>query len=146
MKRQEQGAVAFHAVCSNAHVTGIDLNDNIVFEDVKLNLGDSYHASHGLFIAPVPGVYLFSASVTSSNTENQLVIDAAIVKNGEELARLKGRGDLNPRATEGQGSVTVAMVLNRNDEVWVKNIWPDDATIQGGGFSSFTGVLVSHSQ
>lgn len=57
--------VAFHAVLTGHEHPDLGSNQVVIFDSVKLNIGDGYHPNHGLFIAPMDGVYVFSASVLS---------------------------------------------------------------------------------
>lgn len=133
--------IAFHAVLDQVHKTGLAKGDTLVFNNVKLNLGDGYHSNHGIFIAPKPGLYVFSASVTSYPSADSHVFTAVIVKNGTPLAGLIGNGGSKDIVSD-QGSGTVTMLLETNDEVWVKLTYPENIEIRGGTLSSFTGFLL----
>jgi len=43
--------VAFHAASVTVH-SDLEMDDVVTFDTVFLNLGDGFHASHSLFIAP----------------------------------------------------------------------------------------------
>ncbi|XP_045174208.2 cerebellin-1-like [Mercenaria mercenaria] len=134
----EEEPVAFQAVVSADTIEHIQIHEKIVFDSVRLNLDRDYNSVNGVFVAPRPGIYLFSTSVL---TEPNCSLDVNIVKNGTPLAGAFAN-------TEGklwydQGSVTVAAELNAGDEVWVENTWPADAKVRGhGSHTSFSGVLV----
>ncbi|WAQ93525.1 hypothetical protein MAR_005996, partial [Mya arenaria] len=72
--------VAFHAVVDKQEIQHITVGQPIVFETVLLNSGGAYHNSHGLFIAPMHGIYMFSASILSDYVP-KVHIESAIVKN-----------------------------------------------------------------
>lgn len=132
--------VAFHAVISSGTIANIAQNEGIVFDHVMMNLGNCYHSNHGVFIAPRTGLYMFSVSISSENKVNVHNVDTAIVKNDAILANTMSRGT---DGTADQGSVTVLVMLEEGDEVWVKNTEDRVSAIRGWGFSSFTGVLLS---
>ena len=123
-------------------VTNLGVNQNIVFDKVFLNLGDGYHSNQGVFIAPTSGIYLFSASVTSDSKNTSHEFDTCVTRNGECLARILGHGD---SSRNDQGSATVTVSLQPNDEVWIKHMWPAGAGLRGQYFTSFTGLMVVHS-
>ena len=53
-------------------------NQDIVFDRVFTNLGNSYHVSHGIFGAPTPGIYIFSVTIVADGQ----AAHAKLVKNG----------------------------------------------------------------
>ena len=59
-------------------------NQDIVFNDVLLNVGSAYHSGHGIFVAPVPGVYFFTMSLLALGTTPH---HAKLVNDGRKLAR-----------------------------------------------------------
>ena len=132
--------VAFHAVIKAfKEVAHLGINQNIVFPDIMLNLGGGYHNQHGVFIAPQPGVYLFSTSIMSYvGTHSDIWVH--LEKNGNILANAYGHGD---SGRHDQGSVTVVAQLVAGDEVWVRLGGPADASLWGDGNDSFMGLLVN---
>lgn len=130
--------MAFHAVSTKGETPHLGIKQNIVFVTQLLNLGGGYHNQHGLFIAPKPGLYIFSTSVLSY-IDAHAEFNAAIVKNGFILATAYGHGD---SGRHDQGSVTVVTQLNVGDEVSVKNINNADDSIWGSTYTTFMGILV----
>ena len=55
--------VAFSARLTNGSTPPMSLKQDIVFNDVLLNVSSAYHSEHGIFVAPVPGVYFFTTSL-----------------------------------------------------------------------------------
>lgn len=104
-----------------------------------LDLGEGYHELHGTFISPLAGIYVFSTTVMSY-IDPYPEVQAALVKNGNPLARVFCHGD---NGKHDQGSVTVTVQLEEGDEVWVEQLHPSDDSIYGGRFTSFTGFLVT---
>lgn len=129
---------AFHAVSDRGEMTHIGKDQTVVFENVLLNIGGDFHINHSLFIAEMPGVYMFSASILSFVNAHP-EFSAAIVKNGGNLALIYGHSD---NGRHDQGSVTVVTQLDAGDEVWVKLLSPDDGSIYGGRYTTFSGALL----
>ena len=42
----------------------------IIFDAVRLNIGDAYNSSTGDFTAPYPGLYLFIATIASGDVND----------------------------------------------------------------------------
>ncbi|XP_053408143.1 cerebellin-3-like [Mercenaria mercenaria] len=129
------GTVAFHATIDTNTgwpyaVSHLTVGQVIVFDSVKLNVGGGYHQSTGLFIAPTPGIYMFSASVMTKGE-----ISLNIVKNGVPLAGVFA-------ASRQQGSVTIVTELKVGDEMLVRVQSPNDAYIWGDRLTSFSGSLI----
>lgn len=134
--------VAFHVV-ADASQSHLDQGQNIVFDTVLLNVGDSYHDQHGVFIAPVPGIYVFSVTVMNQAVTGHEFIEAALYKDGTLLEKAMADG-----RTSGydQGSFTVTTQLQEGSEVWVECYYPKtDDYLYGARFSSFTGFLLAAS-
>lgn len=130
--------IAFHASSDKGEIANDDVNKNVILETVFLNLANGYHEQNGVFIAPKTGLYIFSASVLTFNS-NQVVV-VAIVKNGEDLARIYGYANAG---YHDQGSTTVVTHLNVADQVWLRR----DAscaheTIYGARYTTFSGALL----
>lgn len=131
--------IAFHAV-ADANQSHLGKGQNIVFETVLLNLGSGYHNQHGIFIAPVGGLYVFSVSILNQPLQSHEIIEAVLLKNGVKLAISLANG--TPKTVD-QGSITATTQLQDGDEVWVEVYYPGtDAFVYGNKFSSFTGFLL----
>jgi len=127
--------VAFFAIKQQSQ-TGLGIDQTIRFENVRLNLGHSFHPQHGLFYAPRAGVYLFAASLLTNNGEE---LHAAITVNGQNVAILYGHGD---SGRHDQGSQTVLLHLDVDDEVYIRNIDAVNDFVYGNGYSTFSGILL----
>jgi len=128
--------VAFFAG-KQATQTGIGLNQNIMFDTIKLNLGNGFRSVHSNFVAPRAGVYLFSATVLTHITPVE--IHAAITVNGATVAKIFGHAS---SGRHDQGSHTVIVHLQAGDEVAVRNIDLGNRGIYGYLYNSFSGVLL----
>ncbi|XP_060559857.1 cerebellin-3-like [Ruditapes philippinarum] len=130
------GRVAFHATIDKNTgypyaVSHLTVGQVIVFDQEKVNIGSGYHRSTGLFIAPLPGVYMFSASVMTKGE-----IQLNIVKNGVPTAGMFA-------SDRQQGSVTMVTELQVGDEILVRVQSPNDAYIWGDRLTSFCGFLIA---
>ena len=113
-------------------------HQNILFDDVKLNIGNAYNPIHGNFIAPFNGSYLFTVSACSENGHfvvldfhvNTLVYDKV----------LAGDTQINDCSSK-----TILVSLTINDDVFVKHEQTGDYlnANPAAGFPSFGGVLLS---
>ncbi|CAC5414758.1 unnamed protein product [Mytilus coruscus] len=129
--------VGFFAVLTKNVVLGP--KQAIQYNKIITNIGNGYDESHGYFKAPVSGLYIISASITSP--VNQLC-RIEIVRNGTQLAAMVGR-------LRDMGSQTVVVSLNENDQVWVRNFEPDGMTtvdsVSDRYFSTFSVALIAAS-
>ena len=126
-KRQVQKTtkIAFYA-CLNNGTNHLGNNQDIVFDSAILNMGNSYNAHHGTFVAPVHGVYVFSATLARSGSQSW----AHFMKNGQMI----GKFDFaDPWAVSSQTNV---VELKKGDDVSVQNKALDRG-YRGDCFSSF---------
>ncbi|CAG2218506.1 unnamed protein product [Mytilus edulis] len=116
-------------------ITGV--NQQIHFDHVKLNLGNSYYLSHGNFIVPVNGLYLFTITACS-HTNHYVVLELTVntVVVGKVLA-----GDT---AYNECSSRTFLQQLSSGDDVFVQHKTTGDYLLSyaGHGLPSFSGVLL----
>ncbi|XP_053381665.1 cerebellin-2-like [Mercenaria mercenaria] len=127
--------VAFSATLDQLNVEHIGVHQNIVFSDVITNIGNGYNNHHGLFVAPVSGLYMFSTTILSGQNADFAV---AIEINGSDVVRMFERGTDN---RHGSATQTVIVQLQKGDDVAVQSLSPDH-TYWGDKYSSFSGVLL----
>ena len=84
-------------------------NQIIVFEQVVTNVGSAYNSDHGLFTAPVPGVYQFSSSIMADNGKE---VWARFCLNNKPVAYIYARGTNN---RHDQGSQTIILQLKKGE-------------------------------
>ena len=133
--------VAFTARIDPYIVEHVGTNQNIAFNTILTNIGGAYHALHGLFIVPRSGLYLIASSILADYTTGSNVVHAAIVVNGNTVARIFAYAD-PASGYRDQGAQTVFLNLTKNDEVWVKNIDFKDVAIGGDKYATFSGCLI----
>ena len=114
-------------------------NQDVVFDHVVTNVGNGYHGNHGLFVAPVSGLYVFSATVMAYLPGTTLQIKhAKLVKNGQLLARLGQHGV----GVWDSATTMIAVQLQKGDDVAVQNSDYNNVTFWGDDYSTFSGFLL----
>ena len=121
--------VAFFATLTHSDAV-LARNERILFDNVVTNLGLAFH--NGVFVAPVPGLYVFSVNLLSDSEP----ANAKVVRNGGLL------GALNFHVDGEQASQTVAVELNRGDEIAVQSANYPGVKFYGYRHSSFSGFLL----
>ena len=106
-------------------------NQDIAFDNAVTNIGNAYNPHHGVFIAPVAGVYVFTVTLRRDGDRTY----AHVMKNNQILAKLDFplHGD--------QVSQTVILDLNKGDDVAVQNT-STDRTFTADRYSTFSGFLL----
>ncbi|XP_045206763.2 complement C1q-like protein 4 [Mercenaria mercenaria] len=133
--------VAFTPVAFTAGLTHTiphaGAHQNIVFDHVETNKGNGYNPHHGVFTAPVPGLYVFFTSILADNNRE---VWCQIVVNGVIKASVYARGT---DTRHDQGSQVMIIQLQQGDTISVQNLAADYA-IYGDGdiYSTFSGFLL----
>ena len=122
--------VAFFASLTNT-TTHLGADQDIAFDNADSNIGHAYHPNHGTFIAPVAGVYVFTATLVREGDRSW----GHFMKNRQILAKFNMPGGADS-ATQ-----TIIVDLNKNDEVAVQNTYIDRA-FAGDRYSTFAGFLL----
>lgn len=127
--------IAFYAYMTG-RTPSITIQHPLVFDVVKTNNGNGYHATTGVFIAPEPGVYVFTWSMRENGDcyhSTQLMV------NSEEI------GIIHLHSVSGGDFVSTGVVVtnvNAGDDVYVRThqYW-NHCYIESttGGRSSFAG-------
>ncbi|XP_053403297.1 protein hook homolog isoform X2 [Mercenaria mercenaria] len=130
----QQKPIAFLAEITNS-ISGSSFR--VYFQNVKLNLGNSYIPHHGLFIAPVNGTYLFSVSACSK--AGRYITLSIVAKNsaaGHLLAGCSSITDCN--------SKDFLLWLQAGDDVYIRHSGEGDYLFANSkyGYPTFSGVLV----
>jgi hypothetical protein len=115
-------------------------HQNVVFDLVETNIGNGYSTHHGVFTAPVSGLYLIYSSILAAHGAE---IWCQIVVNGVN------KGSVYARGTDGrhdQGSQAILVQLKKGDDVAVQNHYNDHAVYSDVDiYSTFSGVLLQQS-
>ena len=123
--------VAFFARLST-HTPKLQPDQDIVFNDVITNIGNGYHKTHGIFVAPVAGVYVFYASLHAYAGQNH----AKLMKNGQMLAMF------DVVLSSDTNSQMVIIELEAGDDVSVQNADYPDRIFHGLYYTTFSGYLL----
>ncbi|KAK3105015.1 hypothetical protein FSP39_015215, partial [Pinctada imbricata] len=126
-------SVAFYVYMSTT-MTNIGGHHTLVFDAVKLNIGNGYHPISGTFIVPIRGVYVFSLSVR--------VIDGSyhsleLVRNGYVVGAVYASAG-NPASSTSATTIQV----EEGDELFVRTKMDyNNGTIYSNeyGYTSFAG-------
>ena len=138
IRRAENEVIVAFTVGLTSTVQHAGPHQNIVFDHVETNVGNGYNPHHGVFTAPVSGLYLFYSSILS---EHDGEVRAQIVVNGVFKASIYGSND-----RFDQGSQAIVVSLQQGDDVAVQNR-DNDHAIYGDAYiySTFSGVLLQQS-
>lgn len=108
---------------------------NIHFDNVLTNVGGAYNPHAGIFVAPVPGIYVFSTTIFSHHATDG---HFAFLRNGSVLTNLY----LSPGSTNYDStSMSLVLQLGKGDDVSVANN-DADRTINGYHYTCFSGFLL----
>lgn len=131
--------IAFYAYMTG-RTPSITIQHPLVFDVVKTNDGNGYHATTGTFIAPETGLYVFTWTIRENGDcyhSTQLMVNSGEV--GEIFLRSVSGGDFI-------GTGVVVTHVNTGDDVYVRThqYW-NHCYIEStsGGRSSFAGWKLS---
>ncbi|XP_045202474.2 heavy metal-binding protein HIP-like [Mercenaria mercenaria] len=132
-RAENEHPVAFFASL-NQHLTNVGAHQPITFNNVVTNIGNAYNSHFGSFIAPVPGTYVFSATLLSHYHSKY---HAQFVKNGQGITYMIMSGSESDYGTMSQ---TVVLQLQKGDDVCVQNL-RSEGPIYGDNYTTFSGFL-----
>jgi hypothetical protein len=128
----DQPVVVFLARLVNPVYGTIPAKAIVVFENVLENINNDYNKHSGVFTAPIRGLYHFTASARQSRSG---YLHLGLFKNAKEMA-------VSVAVNYNSLTISVALILDKKDHVYVKNIWNKSSGIVGAGQSYFSGHLV----
>ncbi|KAL4226398.1 hypothetical protein ACF0H5_014381 [Mactra antiquata] len=129
------GPIAFSATLTSNLAT-LGRGQAIVYKQVDVNAGNAYDVRHGIFTAPIDGVYEFTTAVLN---RPGISTGLEIVKNGISCTKVKSGDD----SYYTMGTNAVALDLQAGDEVWVRHVNESDSqTINGEGYTTFSGYFI----
>ncbi|XP_060601770.1 heavy metal-binding protein HIP-like [Ruditapes philippinarum] len=112
-------------------------NQNVVFDHVETNEGNGYNPHHGVFTAPVAGIYVFTTSIMTISGRKI----CEVVVNGVSKAQVYTHGD----GHYDHGAQTVIVNLKKGDDVAIQIVEHNlDNTIHGESppYTTFSGFLL----
>ena len=108
----------------------------IIFQQVDLNIRNGYDPTTGIFVTPVPGVYLFSVAALSQEGNH---CSLELARNGKGVATLRAEAVTHRR---DQGTITVLLRLEELDKVFVRGYNSNMVSLWGDKHTVFTGVML----
>ena len=132
--------VAFTAYLSK-DVTGLGTGQVIMYDRVITNVGGGYHTSHGNFIAPTDGVYVFTLMAMARPGHYEHL---DFIKDGAAVGEIYVGTQSNDNYQSTCGIITLS--LSKGNEVWVRTplaSWHGTGSLHGGFVTSFSGWLLS---
>ncbi|XP_052774625.1 uncharacterized protein LOC128213131 isoform X3 [Mya arenaria] len=124
--------VAFSAVKS-ATQSGIDSNENILFEKVIINQGNGFNSQNGVFIAPQTGIYMIVTSLFKKIAP--VFAQVEIIHDGNIVAVMNG-------IQREQFSQTVIIAVNAGEEIYLRCSTFSSDCFFGDRSSTFSGFLL----
>ncbi|XP_062576099.1 complement C1q tumor necrosis factor-related protein 3-like isoform X1 [Saccostrea cucullata] len=112
-RSNETGIIAFYAYMSSM-VGNPSTRLVLVFDVVRTNIGNAYHASTGVFIVPESGVYVFTWTFRSGNGDGHSV---QLMINTVEYGSVYHR---TLRAVEAEETGIVVAQVTTGDDVYVR--------------------------
>lgn len=131
---RQQERPAFTASLTTGILFSTSGSEVIVFDKVWLNSGNVYDKNTGVFTIPRTGLYMISATVTSTRNK---YLHCHLWKDNEELLGIFGTG-------LSTGTINPVMALSKGTRIYVKH---DSNRINefilGVQYSMFSGLLLS---
>ena len=138
VQNSEVDSVAFNALLST-HATGLGLHHVIPFDRATLNHGGAFDPLLHVFTCPIHGIYAFMTAAIAHQYQNTVT---EIVLNGAPLVQAYSAGSTGGHGYD-QGFNAILTECRVGDRVWVQIHDHQGTTLFSGGFSSFSGFLVS---
>ncbi|XP_062607920.1 complement C1q-like protein 4 [Saccostrea cucullata] len=143
IKEKQRSNVAFVAELSH-RITDPPNGFHIIFDKVKLDIGGNYKATHGIFLAPYPGIYHFAVEITSPPQSSQHTLHVRIMKKNQPVALTFSDGNTE-QWLRRTGSIILQ--LDTGDDVWCRTESVSGTnTIAGADigdtYSTFSGFIV----
>ena len=111
---------------------GID--DVVKFEDVKVNRGQGYNPSTGVFTAPRKGLYHFSCVIMAHSSHQ---VHYQLNKNN--AAYIRGYSNKSGYATS---TISDVIEMKKGDRVFIKHRGSNSEEITGNHHSTFSGYFM----
>lgn len=133
-RAENEVPVAFFASLTQ-HLGSLGENQSIPFDRVLTNIGNAYHSTSGIFIAPVTGIYVLSLTMLSFGDAQA---SYRLLMNGSVVVPI-----YHQPATGGydSASATVVLQLAQGDDVRVANNIVNNH-VHGNNLSFFAGFLL----
>jgi hypothetical protein len=113
-------------------LTGI--NDVVKFEDVRVNRGQGYNPSTGIFTAPRKGLYHISCLIVGNNGH---VVHYQLNKNDAFYT-----GGYSTKGVHTASTISSLVEMKKGDRVFIKHRVSGSEQIYGEHFSTFSGYFL----
>ena len=126
---------AFVAALKQGSFTLTGIDDVVKFDDVRVNRGQGYNPSTGVFTAPRKGLYHFSC-VIMANSGQQVHYQL----NKNDALYIKGYSNASGYATS---TISDVVEMKKGDRVFVKHRYSSSSQqIYGANHSTFSGYFL----
>ena len=123
---------AFFASLAKHPYTLTGINDVVKFDDVRINRGQGYNPSTGVFTAPRKGLYHISCLILGYGN----IINYQLSKN--DAVYTKGYSD---KGRHTSSTISSLVEMKKGDRVFIKHNVSGSQQIHGVHFSTFSGFF-----
>ncbi|VDI20195.1 Hypothetical predicted protein [Mytilus galloprovincialis] len=109
------------------------INEIIIFDSVKTNVGGHYSSSTGIFTSPRNGLYMISATMRSTATKH---LHCELMVNEGMKVKIFG-------TNYSTGTISVVLLLKTGDKVSIKKDHRSGEGILGREWSMFSGYFIA---
>ncbi|XP_071153209.1 heavy metal-binding protein HIP-like [Mytilus edulis] len=110
------------------------INDVLKFDDVRINRGDGYNPSNGVFAAPRSGIYQISCMLLGEKSNR---VQYQLMKNNSVYTY----GYVGNQDHDSQ-SISSILDLKQGDRVFIQHRVNGVQKIYGGNYSTFSGYFL----
>lgn len=128
--------IAFYSFISADTTTKLQTHITLIYDTVKINLGQGYHHDDGIFIVPRSGTYGFAWTLAVSSSG---WASTEIAINGQKYGRAFADGDDD---SVGFGTGFVIANVNFGDHVYIRMHQAGDPVLFGDGLTTFSGWML----
>jgi hypothetical protein len=125
---------AFFASLVKQPYTLTDINSVVKFEDVRVNRGEGYNPSTGVFTAPRKGLYHVSCLILGNNGH-----DVAYQLNKNDALYTTG---YSTKGVHTASTLSVIVEMKKGDRVFIKHRTSSSQQITGNHHSTFSGYFL----
>ena len=123
--------------CRLSSATGNNFNGFLIFNNVRLNIGNNYNSSNGRFTAPVDGRYLFSWYTNVQRSGGPGSVWADWYVNGSSQANR-----MYTRYSSGWELIGGTIIMDLNSSDYVQVYTGEPGNWDGGSYGAFSGYLL----
>ena len=125
---------AFFASLVKTHYTLAGTNDVVKFEDVRVNRGQGYNPSTGVFTAPRKGLYHISCLILGDSGH---VVHYQLNKNDTRYT-----AGYSTKGVHASSTISSIVEMKKGDRVFIKHTTSASEQIYGAHYSTFSGYFL----